>query len=251
MIKKVGFLGFGKIGKALYHEIVDHKLGEVVFVQCLPECFNQIEGLTYIQEYEEELYKQTDLIIECAKADVLSNNITGILKYCDLLPFSLTAFSEASFEKQIKELSQSYGHHVYVPHGAILGLDGIMDGASIWDKVTIETVKNPDSLGRKDTEVTVLYDGTTRGACKEYPRNVNVHAAVALTGIGFDRTYSRIISDPSVHSNTHIISLDGSGVHMELKVSSFADGGVTGKYTPMSACGSVRRILEDNYIRIV
>lgn len=77
-----------------------------------------------------------------------------------------------------------------------------------------------------------------------YPRNVNVHATVALAGLGFDRTRSAIISDPAVHTNSHKILVDGEGIHFELNVSSFANGGVTGKYTPYSAVGSLRRVLD-------
>ena len=109
--------------------------------------------------------------------------------------------------------------------------------------MSIETTKNPASLGREDTRRTVVFEGPTSQACKCYPRNVNVHAAVALAGIGFDRTESKIISDPAVHTNTHVIRVKGAGIDMQLQVSSFSEGGVTGKYTPYSACGSLHRIL--------
>jgi aspartate dehydrogenase len=77
---------------------------------------------------------------------------------------------------------------------------------------------------------------------------VNVHATIAMAGIGFDKTQSRIISDPSVNTNSHRICVDGEGFHFELFVSSFSTGGVTGKYTPYSACGSLNRILDGNHL---
>ena len=81
------------------------------------------------------------------------------------------------------------------------------------------------------------------GATELFPRNVNVHAAVALAGIGFDRTRSKITADPSVDTNTHIIHLAGDGIDFEIRVSSFSEGGVSGKYVPLSACGSLDRVL--------
>jgi predicted dinucleotide-utilizing enzyme len=91
---------------------------------------------------------------------------------------------------------------------------------------------------------TIVYEGRAKDACELYPRNVNVHAAVALAGLGFEETQSRIISDPAVHTNSHNICVEGEGVSFRLAISTFASGDVTGSYTPISACGSLDRILE-------
>lgn len=251
-MKKIGFLGFGKIGQEIYRDVCKSETAETVFVQSLvkPDFINA--KTRYIKEYNSQLYAQADLVIECATADALEENIENILKNSDVLIFSLTAFSNSEFEDRAVRLAQKYNHHIYIPHGAILGLDGIMDGASLWEEVSISTTKNPESIaGCNVSQKTVLYEGSTREACRLFPRNVNVHAAVALTGIGFDRTVSKIIADPSVHSNNHVIMLKGQGIAMELRVSSFSEGGVTGKYTPVSACGSVGRILKDDVLKIV
>ena len=69
-----------------------------------------------------------------------------------------------------------------------------------------------------------------------------MHAAVALAGIGFDATKSKIVADPSVSTNAHVISVKGEGIDFTINVSSFTTGGVTGIYTPLSACGSLDRI---------
>ena len=122
----------------------------------------------------------------------------------------------------------------------------------VWESVEITTTKSPKSLGRTDTERTVVYEGPAREACRLYPRNVNVHAAIALAGIGFDRTKSRIVSDPAVSTNAHEIRLKGSGIDIAMHIESYAAGAVTGAYTPWSACGSLDRICgEDSGTRFV
>ena len=61
-------------------------------------------------------------------------------------------------------------------------MDGIWDGKSELEQVSITTTKHPKSLGNGDPNRTgVLYDGPTRGACAEFPRNVNVHACAQLS----------------------------------------------------------------------
>lgn len=240
---RIGLMGYGKIGRAMAEEIAALPDVELVFIQdpFLPKEV-QTPAPVYPQG-EAARYASVDLMIECATADVLKAEIDNILPNCDLMMFSVTAFSDPEFEKKALDLCQRHGHHIYLPHGAILGLDGIFDGRSILHSVSIETTKNPASLGRTDTQRTVLYEGPTRQACRLFPRNVNVHAAVALAGIGFDRTTSRIVADPAVHTNTHIITVEGEGISFSLRVSSFSTGGVTGAYTPVSARGSLRRLL--------
>ena len=157
--------------------------------------------------------------------------------------FSVTAFSDESFEQYALELCERYGRRIYLPHGAILGLDGLYDARPLLREVRVTTTKSPKSLGLPDGERTVVYEGPTREACGKFPRNVNVHAAVALAGLGFDQTVSRIIADPAVTTNSHLIEISGEGINFTIQVASAAGEGVTGAYTPISACGSLDRVL--------
>ena len=54
-------------------------------------------------------------------------------------------------------------------------------------------------LADADREPTLLYEGPARDAVRFYPANVNVAAALSLAGVGFDRTFVRILADPSAH----------------------------------------------------
>lgn len=241
---RIGFLGCGKIGRTLVKRILSLPDTEISFIQD-PSFQNDLAlSCPITEQVSKELIVSTDFIIECATADVLKQNIDNILPYCDVMPFSLTAFSDSSFAETVKSLCMLYQHQIFIPHGAILGIDGIFDGKNLWNRVEIITTKNPKSLGRTDTKKEIIYDGSTREVCSLYPRNVNVHACVALAGIGFDKTHSVIISDPSVSTNSHIIKLSGEGMDIELHVSSYANGAVTGAYTPHSACGSLDRALK-------
>ena len=72
---------------------------------------------------------------------------------------------------------------------------------------------------------------------------MNVHAAVALAGIGFDRTVSRVVAEPGKKTMEHHIHVEGQGLEWDIRVASQSLGGVSGAYTPRSAVGTVRRIL--------
>ena len=242
-MKRVGFLGCGKIGLAILTHIMERGDIEITFIQDPFFKNNYQLQCPILSEPDIALLANTDLVIECATADILKQNFRLILSHCDIMPFSVTAYADPEFEQASNQLSGQYHHHIYIPHGAILGLDGIFDGRKCWTKVTVETTKSPQSLGREDQQTTILYAGPTRGACKLFPRNVNVHAAVALSGLGFDHTFSKIIAKPGIDTNEHLITLEGDGVRFEIAVSSFAAGSITGAYTPHSACGSIDRVL--------
>ena len=235
-MKSIGFLGMGKIG----HAVLEEARRQGCSIAYVLDPFLKDAGDLPVVDAPAD----ADLVVESATADALKGVFDDIIQKSDLLVFSLTAFSDAAFYPHLQEMTAKYGHQVYIPHGAILGLDGICDGREIITSVSIETIKSPASLGLTLEERTVVFEGSTREACGKFPRNVNVHAAVALAGIGFDRTVSRIVADPAVKTNTHHIRVEGEGISFGLDISSFTTGGVTGVYTPASACGSLRRILS-------
>lgn len=240
--RRVALIGYGKIGRTVAQHA--RELGcEVVFA--LDPVAEADDGTNIVREGSAELYEGLDLVVECATASALVAQIDDVLERTNLMPFSLTAFSDDEVLERAQRLAHEHGHAIYLPHGAILGLDGIWDARSILTDVSIVTTKSPASLGLADCdEPKTVFEGCTRDACAAFPRNVNVHAAVALAGIGFARTQSKIIADPRVTTNTHVISVQGEGIDFTLTVSSFTTGGVTGVYTPLSACGSLDRVLK-------
>lgn len=244
-MKNVGFLGCGKIGRTMMNDIIEGGVHKVLFVQ---DPFYADENASYeiTKKAGYELLEKTDLVIEASMASVLKENFDDIIKHCDLMVFSVTAFSDDEFYQHALAMAREYKKTIYLPHGAILGVDGIADGRAIINKVTIVTTKSPKSLGLDSDKLEVVYEGSTRGACKAFPRNVNVHATCALAGIGFDKTYSKIVADPSVSTNAHVIHVEGEGIDFEIRVSSASKGAVTGKYTPYSAVASMHKVLGDH-----
>lgn len=250
-MKKAAFLGGGKIGKAMVAHLIEKKNAEVVFIYDPFLADEEYMGVKIVKELSEADFEGLDLVMECANAEVVQEYAPLAIRHCDFLPFSMTAFRDDALLNTVTEEAERSGHTLYFPHGAILGLDGIFDGRAVLKEVSIETTKNPKSLGREDTERTVVFEGSAREAAGLYPRNVNVHAVVSLAGIGFDKTRSVIISDPAVTTNAHVIRIKGDGIDFEIHVTAYAAGAVSGKYVPHSACGSLDRVLSGAATRFV
>jgi aspartate dehydrogenase len=119
----------------------------------------------------------------------------------------------------------------------------------MWEEVRITMRKPPRTLDfsaaphlRQDpfAAATVLYDGPTRGICPLFPRNVNSHAAVALGGLGFDRTRSVLVADPALEVSVIEIEARGQGVEIQVRRANPMKG-VSGILTLVSALASICR----------
>ncbi len=75
-----------------------------------------------------------------------------------------------------------------------------------WKDTPAETLLD---LARLDRPAT-FYEGSAASAARDYPKNTNVTAAVALAGIGFDRTSVRLIADPTATGNVHEVEATGA-----------------------------------------
>lgn len=114
------------------------------------------------------------------------------------------------------------GVHVYCPSGAIAGLDAVKAAGGGEIRTARLTTRKPPAglagapyldergidVSALETPVTV-FEGTAREACRAFPANINVSAALSLAGIGADRTEVRLIADPTIQRNIHEIEVTG------------------------------------------
>lgn len=247
-MKTIGILGYGTIGKAVYQQIVEEGLFEVKFIYTRSQNLEIPKQLAVHTFPDEALLSSVDLVVEATVTDTIRSYGAFILTYTNLLPLSITAFADNVLEEHLVQTASKFHHHIYIPHGAVLGLDGIYDLRNEIEHIEIHTIKNPKSLNRSDQEKVTLFEGSAREVCKLKPRNVNVHAAVALASIGLDQTKSVLISDPDTTNNTHYIKVTGHDFYFEIMIQSIPKGAVTSATTPISAYGSIKRALTSTKV---
>jgi aspartate dehydrogenase len=250
--KRIGLIGAGTVAASLILEFLRTGEFEIAFV--VAEELRHGDGLglppgVLTTDMQEAMTCPVDLVIEAAVPAILPAVVPGFLAASDFCAFSCTALADAAFEQSVMEACHRNGRSFYVPHGAVLALDGIADGRDVIESLSITTTKNGASLGLDVDAAGIIFEGSAREACRRFPRNVNVHASIAAAGIGFDRTVSRIIADPESRSMEHHIAVEGQGLSWDITITSQSLGGVTGSYTPLSAIGSVRRILGGGGLR--
>ena len=174
----------------------------------------------------DDLFRRSSLIVEAAgakiSADILKKAIAGKK---DLLIMSIGGLLG---NEDLLEKAQKAGIKVYLPSGALCGIDGLKS-ASVGriDSVTLTTRKPPKGLEGAPyiaknninlssiKEETLIFDGTANEAVNGFPQNVNVAAILSLAGLGAANTRVRIITSPGYTKNIHEVEIKGeSGVIM-------------------------------------
>jgi aspartate dehydrogenase len=158
----------------------------------------------------------------------------------------------------VKRAAQT-GARIIVPTGALLGLDAVRAVAEgRIDSITIETRKPPSGLVGAPyleqhkidvTDVTMpllVFAGNARDAAAGFPANVNVAAALALAGIGPERTKVEIWADPSLTRNVHIITVEAEAARFTMRIENVPsdDNPKTGKITPLSVLACLRGLVS-------
>ncbi|MEI3613397.1 aspartate dehydrogenase [Pseudogracilibacillus sp. SO30301A] len=215
---KIGIIGAGAIATYLFDEL-NGKRNEKITVMSVfvrnDEKYEYLEGkydLKLFTEIEKFLESGIDVVVEAANVEAVRNLLPTVLKQKETVLISIGALAEEDFLNEIKTIADTFNRKLYVPSGAIGGLDLIQNTSAvgILNEATLITRKPANTLVDKPIdESTVIFDGKARDAIKKYPRNMNVSIALALAGIGFDQTKVTFIADPTISKNIHSLEVVG------------------------------------------
>ena len=67
------------------------------------------------------------------------------------MPLSLTCLAETALERTLLAAAVQNDSRLYVPHGAVIGLDALSKGREMWEEVTITMKKPPRSIDFADS----------------------------------------------------------------------------------------------------
>lgn len=194
-----------------------------------------------------------DIVVEAAPAAVFD----GIAEPAIAAGRILIACSAGALlpRMYLVEAARRSGARIIVPTGALLGLDAVRAAAEgRVDSVAMETRKPPASLAgapylaerdidmARITAATCVFRGNARDAAAGFPANVNVAAALALAGIGPERTTVEIWADPAVTRNTHTIRVEAAAARFTMTIEGVPSEGNprTGQLTPLSVLACLR-----------
>lgn len=231
-MKKIGLIGAGNIGDFLLRSLnQDLQVPDAKITAVYSRSGHATERLArqyqtqVFTEFDQFLAEDLDLVIEAATVEAVQDiAIPVIEKQIDLLLISVGALADEKLTQTLTELAKSKETSVYLPAGAIGGLDILKAAKSTGglDAVSITTRKPPQafSLDPIATEK-VLFEGSAKEAIKKFPKNINVAVVLSLAGLGVEQTRVRIIADPKIQQNTHCIEAQGAFGQMQVTVENY------------------------------
>jgi len=236
---KIGIIGCGYIGSMIAKNFKKDVLA------CYDRNTERMNKLSHILNrdikcsFEEILKMDLDLVVESASIDAVRNLVPDLLKSGkDVMIMSVGALADHELFSTLKKIASENECRIYIPHGAVGGLDAIRSASFQGiEKIVLTTRKNPEALGmsvlkektvfegyasRKNPEALgmsvlkekTVFEGYASEAIKKFPKNINVSVALSLASE--KEVYVKIIADPSIETNIHEIYVKGAFGKMNL-----------------------------------
>jgi aspartate dehydrogenase len=201
------------------------------------------------------LARRCDVVVECAP----SAAFTAIVRPAAEAGRIIVTVSAAALIENMAmvEVAHAHGARIILASGALLGFDAVRAAAKgVIHSVRMVTRKPPRALlgapylALNHIDITNLngplrlFAGSAREGARGFPANVNVAAALALAGIGPDRTELEIWADPRLSRNTHTIKVDADSVRFEMTIENVptADKPGTGRVTALSVIAALESL---------
>jgi len=250
--EKIGIIGFGAIGQEIYKKISKKIINGYNIVGIFSNDINSknISKNIKCKTFEQLLKKKPNIIIEAASVKACKDYAEITLRNkIDFVCLSVCSFADKFFFKKIFSLTKKINNKVYIPTGAVAGLDAISSASLSKELRYVKLVqrKPPNVLLsiselKKVNKEVILSRSTARKACKEFPKNSNIAATLAICGIGFDKTKVIVIADPKVKKN--IAEIEAFGKFGKLKVileNNLSSNPKTSRLTAMSIILSLNK----------
>lgn len=201
-----------------------------------------------------ELEPLADIVVECAPAKLLPAIAEPFL-HAGKTVIVLSAGAILIHEHLIG-FARQHGGQIVVPTGALIGLDAVTAAAEGEIRSVRMVTRKPvrglagapylieHNIDIADiTEPLCIFKGTPREAAIGFPANLNVAVALALAGIGADKTTLEIWADPALARNTHRIEVDSDSASFSMSIENIpSDNPKTGRITALSVIAYLRKL---------
>lgn len=233
---KIGILGVGAIGRTIALAI-DQKQVEAQLIALCDQDSARAQALSSELSSHppvvslERMVERCDLAVEAASQAALSQFVPEALaRGRDMLIMSVGGLlgREAWFRE-----AREKGCRIYVPSGAIAGLDGIksasigkIESALLTSRKPVAALAGSKYVIERDLpienykEETVIFDGLAEEAARAFPATSNVAASLrlAVDPVSPVPVRVRVVAVPGGNENIHEIRVQGEFGRLTVKV---------------------------------
>ncbi|SDH84389.1 aspartate dehydrogenase [Alteribacillus bidgolensis] len=215
----IGIIGAGTIATFLLTEIekqpAENLSVKSLYVRDIDKYRKLSEdcGVQLFNHFDSFLDSDIDIVIEAANITAVQELIPRALEKKEAAIISIGALSDDTFLEHIMSLANRYNHSIYLPSGAIGGMDLIQNAGALGelDEVSLTTRKPAHSLNEQSLkQEKIIFQGTAFEAIRKFPKNINVSIILSLAGVGIHQTKVTIIADPDIQTNQHKVEAKGA-----------------------------------------
>lgn len=228
---RLALIGWGAMAKSLAGALANGPAAIMVgAVYSEPTPSAPIPGAQILGSLDELIAWKPTLVVECAGHGAVRMAVPRLLEAgIDVVVASIGALCDDALRNALQDAAANGGGQLILPSGAIGGLDALSAAAQAGLDSVVYTGRKPPRawLGTPAaerwsiaelSEATVIFEGNAKEAARTFPQNANVTAAVALAGIGFEKTRVKLIADPEVSTNTHEIHASGAFGSLQVRL---------------------------------
>ena len=218
--RSIALIGCGAIGAVVAEALHTELRASFALAYCCDASPDKAESLAQrlggkVARYEDAI-PCCDIVLEATTAAAMP----AILRTAWRHGKSCVALSVGGFalDPTLLTEAEQAACPVYLPSGAIAGLDGVLALRELGlDEVSLTTTKHPRSLvgvpyleqlGFTPTSLSgpmTVFEGSAGEAIRHFPANVNVAITLSLAGIGFERTRVHLVADPGATRTIHTV----------------------------------------------
>lgn len=231
---RIGLIGCGAIGKSLM--VMTQKRFDDVFEitalcdldQSKAKNLSKLLGCGKVMNLK-TLIRSCDLVVEAASAKV-SFDVAhqALLKKRNVLVMSIGGI--LGREGKLFEIARRNKKRIFLPSGAICGLDGVKALALAGiDRLTLKTYKPPQALkgaafiekNKIDLDAIkkekIIFSGTAQEAVASFPQNINVVAVLSIAASGLVVPRVEIYASPELKRNVHVIEVESKAARLLIR----------------------------------
>jgi aspartate dehydrogenase len=262
---RIAIIGMGAMGKRVVATLRERGV-DVRQLACIVPAHEassinmQSIGIAVFHDIASLVSWRPTLCVECAGHTAVDGTVIPLLERgVDAILVSLGALASATLLEKIDRAMKHGGAQVTLVSGAIGGLDALHAARMGGLESVRYTGRKPlrawlGSIAEEKFDIlsidkpTVIFEGTAGESARLFPKNANVTAAVALAGLGFERTTVVMMADPGVDKNVHEVEAVGAFGRLSIRLENnpLPDNPRTSWLAAMSIEDAVIRRLENS-----
>lgn len=239
---KIGLLGHGAINSTVGKMILNGEAGPAIAKAVLVRTEQSRESIQSSGVYDASQVAVTcnpdlffdrdwDLCVEAAGQPAVRQHGKRCLgQGRDFMITSIGSLTDDDLYKELSEIAKANGSRLILCTGSMPALDWMGSAAlDACERVTVTQIKPPKAwLGTPAeanhpdlmtlTKARTLFEGSSREAASQYPKNANVAAMLALATAGLDETRASLVADPAAKGNRVELSFRGAAGKIKIEV---------------------------------